>query len=138
MALRYMLDTNAFSDLVKNPRGRVATTVAHVENTRNAKVCVSVIVAAEVRYGVEKKGSRKLSRQVEAILRVTEIVPLEPGADMRYAQIRVDLEHSGKVISANDYFIAAHALATDSILVTNNVREFARVKGLRTENWLAD
>jgi tRNA(fMet)-specific endonuclease VapC len=136
MSPRYMLDTNAFSDLVKNPSGRVAKAVAHLEETRNAKISISIVVAAEVRYGIAKKDSEELRKQVEAVLAVIEIVPLGAAADKRYAQIRTDLERSGQIISANDYFIAAHALAMDSILVTNNVREFARVKGLRIENWL--
>ena len=65
-----------------------------------------------------------------------EVAPLSAGADHAYATLRADLELRGLVIGQNDMLIAAHALALDAILVTDNVREFKRVKGLKVENWL--
>jgi tRNA(fMet)-specific endonuclease VapC len=64
------------------------------------------------------------------------VIPLQPPADRHYAQLRAELERVGKPIGANDMFIAAHALALGCTLVTDNVREFCRVKNLTVENWL--
>jgi tRNA(fMet)-specific endonuclease VapC len=85
---------------------------------------------------VVKKGSRTLSERVDQTLTSVEIVPLLVGVDATYAVLRTDLERRGKLIGPNDMLIAAHALALDAILVTDNVREFKRVKGLKIENWL--
>jgi tRNA(fMet)-specific endonuclease VapC len=100
-------------------------------------VCTSIVVACELRYGVTKKGSARLSEQLEQVLAVLPIVALEPEADRRYGELRADLEHRGKLIGPNDMLIAAQALALDLILVTDNVREFKRVKGLKVKNWRA-
>ncbi len=137
MPKRYLLDTNILSALMDQPDGPIASKVADVISRRGI-VCTSIIVAAESRFGVAKKGSDRLRRQVEELLAEIDVLPLEPTADEYYADLRADLEHKGRLIGGNDMFIAAHAMATDSILVTNNVREFSRVKGLRIENWLAD
>jgi tRNA(fMet)-specific endonuclease VapC len=119
------------------PHGRVAARVASVIAARGI-VCTSIIVAAESRFGVAKKGSERLRKQVEELLGEIEVLSLEADVDEYYAELWADLERSGQPIGGNDMFIAAHALATDSIPVTTNVREFSKVKGLRTENWLAE
>ena len=137
MPKRYLLDTNILSALMDHPDGPLAGKVAELISARGI-VCTSIIVAAESRFGVAKKGSDRLRRKVEELLAEIDVLPLEPNADEYYAELRADLEHKGRLIGGNDMFIAAHALATDSILVTNNVREFSRIKGLRIENWLED
>jgi tRNA(fMet)-specific endonuclease VapC len=134
---RYMLDTNMLTALMDHPDGPVAVRVAKAISARDI-ICTSIIVAAESRFGVAKKDSNRLRRQVEELLLEIDVLPFEPNADEYYAELRADLERKGKLIGGNDMFIAAHALATDSILVTANVREFSRVKGLKYENWLAD
>jgi tRNA(fMet)-specific endonuclease VapC len=128
-----LLDTNILSDLVRNPQGSVATRIAEVGE---ARICTSIIVAAELRFGAAKKGSERLARQLERILSAIEIHALDAPADAAYAELRVRLEAVGSPIGANDMLIAAHALAMDCILVTDNEREFARVNGLKIENWL--
>ncbi|MEQ1731918.1 MAG: PIN domain-containing protein [Vicinamibacterales bacterium] len=133
MTARFPLDTNIVSDLVRRPQGRVANAIA-VEG--EAAVATSIIVAAELRFGVAKSGSRKLDRQLDAILGVLPILPFETPAEQRYAEVRSRLERAGSPIGANDLLIAAHALALDLVLVTANAREFKRVKGLRCVNWL--
>jgi tRNA(fMet)-specific endonuclease VapC len=95
-----------------------------------------VVVAAELRYGAAKKGSPRLSRQLEAILEVLNILPLEAPADRFYGTLRVDLERRGELIGPNNLLIAAHALALEGVLVTDNEREFARVPDLQMQNWL--
>ena len=131
---RYLLDTNIISDLIRNPQGKVAQRIAKVGE---ANVCTSIIVAAELRYGCAKKGSVKLLAQVEAILEGLEIIALDLPADTEYAGIRSELEAVGKSIGPNDLFIAAHAYALGMTLVTANVGEFGRIRGLKLENWLA-
>ena len=133
MTFRFLLDTNIVSDLVQNPQGRVAAKIAKVGEDR---IATSIIVASELRYGAAKKGSAVLARQLEAVLGALTVFPLEVPADERYGEVRVVLEKAGKPIGANDLLIAAHALALDLVLVTANVREFRRVRGLQVENWL--
>jgi len=129
----YLLDTNIVSDLVRHPQGRVA---ARLAQSGDEKVATSIIVASEMRYGAARKKSARLSAQLETILGALEILPLETPADRHYGELRARLESTGKPISANDMLIAAHALALDCTLVTDNVRAFLRIKGLRVENWL--
>lgn len=133
MARLYLLDTNILSDLVRQPQGRVAERIADVGE---ANVLTSVIVACELRYGAAKRGSRKLTRQIEAILGALTIRPLESDVERIYASIRVTLERKGTPIGAHDLLIAAHARAIEAVCVTDNVAEFKRVPALRVENWL--
>lgn len=133
MSARFLLDTNIVSDLVRNPQGRTAAKIA--ELGENA-VATSIIVAAELRYGAAKKGSERLTSQLESILTALEIIPWEAPADAAYGAVRVALEAAGTPIGANDLLIAAQTLALEMVLVTNNEREFGRVNGLTIENWL--
>jgi len=130
---RYLLDTNVVSDLVRNPQGRVAARVADVGEDA---VCTSIIVAAELRFGAAKKGSERLTDQLERVLSVLDIQPFETPADVIYGRLRAQLEAVGTPIGGNDMLIAAHALATDCAVATDNGREFERVSGLKVENWL--
>lgn len=132
-ARSYLLDTNILSDLVRRPQGRVAGRVADVGEDR---VLTSIVVACELRYGAAKRDSKRLSRQVEAVLRAIAVLPLEPGVDRHYAAIRAALEKQGTLIGANDLLIAAHARALHAVCVTANVAEFTRVPDLKVENWL--
>jgi tRNA(fMet)-specific endonuclease VapC len=131
--MRYLLDTNIVSDLVRNPQGKIAEQIFRVGES---KICTNIIVAAELRYGAEKKKSPRLSAQVEAVLSALEILPLEKPVDISYASIRAQLERAGKPIGANDLLIAAQALTLGYTIVTDNDDEFSRVKHLRLENWL--
>jgi tRNA(fMet)-specific endonuclease VapC len=128
-----MLDTNIVSDLVRNPQGRVFDNIVRVGSDR---LCISIITAAELRYGCARKQSPRLLAQVEAILAGLEILPFDVPADTEYGGIRSELQAAGKTIGPNDLLIAAHACATGSTLVTANVDEFRRVRGLNIENWL--
>jgi tRNA(fMet)-specific endonuclease VapC len=129
----YLLDTNIISDLVRHPQGRIA---ARISEVGEGAVATSIIVAAELRFGAAKRGSSRLSAQLEAILAALPVLPLEPPVDQAYGGLRAALERQGTPIGANDMLIAAHALALDHILVSDNQREFARVEGLRLVNWL--
>lgn len=131
---RYMLDTNILSELARNPDGVVAKRIAEVGGEA---VCASIVAAAELRFGCAKKGSPRLSRQVEAILEGVEVLPFDVPADAEYAGIRAELEAAGTPIGPNDLLIAAHARALGTTLVTANISEFSRVRELKVENWLA-
>jgi tRNA(fMet)-specific endonuclease VapC len=130
---RFLLDTNILSDLVRNPQGRVAARIAEVGDDA---ICTSIIVAAELRFGAAKRGLERLTRQVESILSVIDIQPFGPPADETYAQVRAQLEAAGSPIGGNDMLIAAHARASDCIMVTDNEREFSKISRLKVENWL--
>jgi tRNA(fMet)-specific endonuclease VapC len=129
----YLLDTNIISDLVRHPRGRVAERIAEV-GPQN--VCTSIIVAAELKFGVLKKRSAKLARQLQDICDAIDVLPFDQAAANSYAIVRWQLEATGRPIGANDLLIAAHALAADCTLVTNNMREFRRIERILVENWL--
>ena len=129
----YLLDTNMLSAIIKQPTGEVAQ---HLLLLDASQVTTSIIVACELRFGAAKKNSLVLTQRVEQLLAIMTVYPLEPDADKYYGQIRADLERKGQLIGQNDLLIAAHALALDVILVTDNVREFARVLNLKLENWL--
>ena len=131
---RYLLDTNILSDLVRNPQGKAAERIAGVGEDA---VCTSIIVAAELRYGCAKSGSKRLLKAVEALLGEIAVLPFDVSADAAYGGIRSALEAAGRPIGGNDLLIAAHANALGATLVTANMSEFERVRGLRVENWLA-
>jgi tRNA(fMet)-specific endonuclease VapC len=133
VAALYLLDTNTLSNLIRQPQGRVAE---RIEEVGEENVMTSVIVACELRYGAAKRGSRRLTKQVEAVLGALTIRALESDVERTYAVIRVALEKKGTSIGAHDMLIAAHARALDAVCVTDNVAEFKRVPTLRVENWL--
>ncbi|MFP4167005.1 MAG: type II toxin-antitoxin system VapC family toxin [Opitutales bacterium] len=130
----HLLDTNILSGLIRQPRGIVATKIQECGEDR---ICTSLIVAAEIRYGCLKKGSDRLTAQANAVLNALTILPMEAPADEIYANIRHMLESRGEPIDPNDLLIAAHARSLELTLVSANENEFARVPGLKFENWLA-
>ena len=130
----YMLDTNIVSDLIRNPQGRVAKRIGRAGEDR---ICTSIIVAAELRYGCVKSGSSRLRKAVEDLLGEINVLPFDVPADGEYGAIRSELEAAGKPIGGNDLLIAAHAYATGATIVTANTAEFRRIRGLNVENWLA-
>ncbi len=132
--MRYLLDTNILSDLVRNPLGAAASRLAQVGEQH---VCTSIVAAGELRFGAVRKGAPRLTAQVEKLLDALDVLDLAPPADIVYANIRAALERQGRMIGGNDLLIAAHALSLDYTLVTDNVGEFGRVDGLKVENWLA-
>jgi len=133
VTLRYLLDTNILSDLVRNPRGKAAI---RIQAVGSETVCTSIVATAELRLGVEKKRSPRLARQVDIVLSAIEALPLARPVDEIYSQTRARMERVGSIIGANDMLIAAQALAAGLALVTDNEKEFSRVPDLKIENWL--
>lgn len=131
----WMLDTNTVSQLIRQPGGRVVQRLALLKPHR---ICLSVVVACELRFRARKKGSAVLQAKVNALLESIPVLPLDEPAAVHYADIRHALACAGTPIGNNDLLIAAHARALGLTLVTDNLREFQRVPGLMVENWLAD
>lgn len=129
----YLLDTNIISDLIRNPFGAAARRIEMVDPQ---EVCTSIVVAAELRYGCAKKGSAKLFAKVKAVLETIPVLPLNVPVDAEYGGIRAELEATGQTIGLNDLWIGAHAYVLGMTLVTDNIREFNRIRGLSVENWL--
>jgi tRNA(fMet)-specific endonuclease VapC len=131
--LKYMLDTNIVIYIIK----RRPRSVLETFNQRSGQLCISSITLAELHHGVEK--SDQVSRNLAVLEDFTsrlEVLPYSVEAAAQYGDIRADLERKGEVIGVNDLHIAGHARSAGLVLVTNNEREFARVAGLRVENWL--
>lgn len=131
--MRYLLDTNIVIAAMKGDM----QVRRKLEAIPLSELVLSPVVLGELGHGVEKsqhkdKNRARLARIVEGM----PVVPLDAAASHRYGQIRAELERGGTPIGANDYWIAAQALATEAVLVTNNVDEFSRVPGLIWENWL--
>lgn len=130
----YMLDTTIVSALMRDPRGKIAERINEVGPDA---IAVSIVVAAELRYGCSKKGSASLTERVEMILGSVDVIAFDRPADTEYGDIRTALEASGIPIGPNDLLIAAHARALGAVLVTANTCEFERVPGLQIENWVS-
>ena len=133
MTSRFMLDTNIVSDVIKHPSGAAAARIAQMPV---GSACMSIIVAAELRFGAKKARSGRLWQKISDFIAFVPAVPFEHRAEEIYAELRTELEALGRPIGPNDLFIASHALALDMTLVTANIGEFSRVPGLVVETWL--
>jgi tRNA(fMet)-specific endonuclease VapC len=130
---RYMLDTDICSFILKRSNDAV---LKRLQAVAVDDVCISVITAAELLYGVVISPRRDQDAMaVEAFFRHVSLLDFSKEAAAHYAEISAELKSRGEMIGANDLFIAAHARSVNLILVTNNTREFARVSRLGIENW---
>jgi len=129
---RYMLDTDMCSYVMK----RNNMVVKRLERLAVDDVCISVISKAELLFGIELSPRREQDgNALRAFLQYAEVVDFSDRAAIFYAKVRADLQKRGTMIGANDLLIAAHALSLGLTLVTNNTREFRRVRDLVVENW---
>jgi tRNA(fMet)-specific endonuclease VapC len=133
LTIRYLLDTNIISDLIRHPLG---SSYQKILTIGDGVCATSIIVSGELHFGIEKRQAHQFAKRVQDLLATIVILPLDVPVDQIYGKIRCALEVQGKVIGNNDMLIAAQALALDLILVTDNVGEFARIDGLKIENWL--
>ena len=128
-----MLDTNIISYIIKN---RDFSLIDKFERMSvDSTISVSSITVAELFYGVKKKQSKKLEVSIREFLLPLEKLCFDENAALHYGEIRASLEVSGEIIGANDLLIAAHAKSINATIVTNNTKEFERVKDLQIENW---
>lgn len=132
--LRYLLDTNILIYLANR---RSDSVVARFARLRPGEVAMSCVTYGELRYGAEKSTRRESAlATLERLAERVAVLPLDAAASAEYGRIRKELEQTGRPLGNNDTWIAAHALAAKLVLVTNNEREFARVAGLKLENWV--
>ena len=128
-----MLDTNIAIYVIK----RRPIDLLHRFNSNAGLLCISAITYAELQHGVEKSANLlRNGRQVEDFISRLEVLDYGLKAGAHYGDIRTALERQGQIIGVNDLHIAAHARSEGLIIVSNNMREFVRVPGLRSENWL--
>lgn len=130
--LRYLLDTNICMYILNRKPAHV---FRHFLTLSAGEVGISAITGAELSFGVAKSASQRNQDALAKFLAPLEILPFDEQAMQVYGALRRDLERLGTPIGPLDTLIAAHALSLDAILVTNNLREFSRVKNLRLENW---
>jgi tRNA(fMet)-specific endonuclease VapC len=130
---RYMLDTDTCSYIMKRSNEAV---LKRLQKLPVSDVCISVITKSELWFGVEMSPRREQDEAaLSAFLRYVEVLDFPDQASAPYARIRADLKKLGTMIGANDLLIAAHARSLGLTLVTNNTREFERVRDLMIENW---
>ena len=130
--MKYMLDTNICIYAQKN----IESVVNSIKEHWQEGLCISSITLAELEYGVQASANvEKNTIALAKVLSIVEILPFDDEAAVEYGIIRADLRKKGTPIGDFDMLIAAHARAKKLTIVTNNVREFERVKGLKVENW---
>lgn len=134
MSLRYLLDTNICIYIAKQ---KPVSVLQKFEQLVIGEVGMSTITYGELLYGAQKSHHpKKTLFLLEELTGLIPPIPIATEVAKYYGTIRAKLEKVGKLIGNNDLWIAAHALFLDSILVTNNVREFSRVPHLKIENWV--
>lgn len=131
--MKYLLDTNVCIDYLN---GRHPSVVARVQRAAPEDLRVSSVVVAELRYGADRSQRPKANHaRLDALAGEIECLDFDLKAATCYGRVRAGLEAKGRPIGPNDMLIAAHALSRKLVLVTDNVAEFRRVKGLKVANW---
>jgi len=131
--VKYLLDSNVCIDYLT---GRHPPVTTRIQRLLPEDLCLSSIVVAELRYGADKSArSRRNHRLLDALINEMPCRDFDSKAASIYGKIRAALEKRGHPIGPNDMLIAAHALSLDLVLVSDNIREFSRVRGLQLENW---
>ena len=130
----YMLDTDTCAFVLRKSSPGLLTRIQAIPLEQQ---CMSVVTFAELLYGVQLSTKKKANREaVDAVARHLQVLQWTPDAAEYYADIRVELRKKGQQLGANDLMIAAHARSLGAVIVTNNLKDFGRVKGLKVQNWL--
>jgi tRNA(fMet)-specific endonuclease VapC len=130
--LKFLLDTDSVSSALRG-EGRVAE---EIQRRQPSELGVSSITLAELRFGAERRGSRRLQRLIDAFVGDVAVVPFDEAAADRFGKVAAGLVSKGTPIGALDTMIAAHALQTGLTLVTHNLKHFRRVRGLKLVDWV--
>jgi len=117
-------------------RGHVGI-VGEISRRKPSELCVSAITVAELRFGADKRRSRKIRAIIDAFVAGVQVVAFDEAAATRFGAVAAGLSDAGVPIGQMDTLIASHSLSIDATLVTNNTKHFAKVHGLRIENWAA-
>ena len=134
MSALYLLDTDICAFALRRTSQLL---IDRLKATPLDRQCMSMVTLAELLYGVHLSASKKTNRAaVETLTRHVDVLEWSRAAAEHNAEIRADLKKRGQLIGANDLMIAAHARSLDAVVVTNNVKDFERVKGLAVENWM--
>ena len=131
MSDRFMLDTDSVSFALRG-QGHVNERIVQHEPS---DLCISAITLAELRYGADRRRSNRIHREIDHFIEIIQVVRFDAGCADQFGIVASDLARRGTPIGHIDVLIAAHAIAIDATLVTNNVKHFSRVHGLRVENW---
>ncbi|MDR2428378.1 MAG: type II toxin-antitoxin system VapC family toxin [Candidatus Margulisbacteria bacterium] len=131
----YLLDTDICSYIIKeNPPSVAKKLVAHQDDD----ICISAITYAELLYGARRRKSRQITHKINLFVELVRVIECGRAVVEQYADIRQDLETRGKPLADFDILIAATARSLNAVLVTNNQKHFARISGLKLENWQID
>ncbi|MEO7254252.1 MAG: PIN domain-containing protein [Casimicrobium sp.] len=135
MNATYMLDTDTCAFILRRSSPAL---LARIMTVPLQQQVISVVTLAELLYGIQLSSKKKANQAaLDALLRHLTLLELNADAALHYAEIRADLKKKGQLIGANDLMIAAHVRSINAVIVTNNVKDFGRVKGLKVENWMA-
>jgi tRNA(fMet)-specific endonuclease VapC len=135
MSTTYMLDTDTCAFILRRSSPALLARIVTVPLQQQV---ISVVTLAELLYGIQLSSKKKTNQTaLDALLRHLTLLELNADAALHYAEIRSDLKKKGQLIGANDLMIAVHARSINAVIVTNNVKDFGRVKGLKVENWMA-
>jgi tRNA(fMet)-specific endonuclease VapC len=131
----YLLDTDTCAFVLRRSS---AALLARIQSVPLARQAISVVTYAELLYGVQVSSKKKANQEaLDALTSHLAVLDWTPPAARHYAEIRADLKKRGTMIGANDLMIAAHARSLAAVVVTNNTKDFGRVKGLQIENWMS-
>lgn len=130
MAL-YMLDTDTVSFALRG----VGEVAERLSKHKPSEICVSAITVAELRFGADRRGSKKLHRAIDVFTIEVDVLPFDDAAATSFGAVAAELAGAGRPIGHMDTLIAAHALSVKATLVTNNQRHFSNVRGLQLDNW---
>ncbi len=131
--MRYLIDTNICIYIMNN---RPADVIEKFKKVNMGEIGVSTITISELQYGIAKSQHRKKNQiRLNEFIAPLEILPYDNAAAKTYGDIRFHLEKIGQPIGPLDLLIAAHAMSQNLIIVTNNDKEFVRIRNLKVENW---
>jgi tRNA(fMet)-specific endonuclease VapC len=131
---KYMLDTDICIFITRKSEPSL---LERIESVPLEQQCISVVTLAELLYGVQVSSKKKANQEVvDLFAQHIEVLEWTPDAAKHYAEIRADLKKKGQQLGSNNLLIAAHARSIGAVIVTNNVKDFGRVKGLKLENWM--
>lgn len=129
--LAYLLDTDTVSFIIRGQGPAASRLTAH----QPSEVCMSALTLAELRFGAERRRSRRLQAIIDTFARSIQLMPVDDACAAAYGRIQASLESKGTPIARIDTLIVAHAFALDLTLISNNQKHFSKFRGLKIANW---